>query len=83
MDHMARRGGEVQVEGSPRLSGSQVDWLEDSNFCTTRSENHKLGGLEGGTVLLGSVRGGPGCNFWEREVFRPARVWRGWLGQLE
>jgi hypothetical protein len=27
MECMARRGGEVQLEGSVRASGSQVDWL--------------------------------------------------------
>jgi len=27
MERMATRGGEVQVEGSVRESGSQVDWL--------------------------------------------------------
>jgi hypothetical protein len=27
MERMARRGGEVQLEGPVRASGSQVDWL--------------------------------------------------------
>ena len=28
------RGGKVQVEGSPRLSGSQVDWLATGRIPT-------------------------------------------------
>ena len=27
MERRARRGGEIQVEGLVRVSGSQVDWL--------------------------------------------------------